>query len=179
MIESRSMRCRTWIAVLALFAPLLASCGGGGGDSSATAIVVDTLLDDDSAPTGVTTLRAALAQAGSGQPIEFAPGLDGGTIELTIVGEEHTVLRGEVMGMRDEPSGPVSYLVGYFDRDYGRSALYARKNVVIDAADLPSGITIAWTGGVQDPARVLAVCGDLTLRNVPEGGLEARIVLPR
>jgi hypothetical protein len=128
--------------------------------------VVDTLLDDDTAPAAATTLRAALAQASSGQPIRFDPALDGGAIELTIVGEEHTVLKGEVMGIRDEPSGPVSYLVGYFDRDYGRSALYARKNVVIDASDLPSGITIAWTGGIQDPARVLAVYGDLTLRNV-------------
>ena len=168
------------LVLLALSAPLLAACGGGGGGGSApTAIVVDTLLDDDTAPTGATTLRAALAQAASGQPISFAPALDGGTIELTIVGEEHTILRGEVMGMRDEPSGPVSYLVGYFDRDYGRSALYARKNVVIDASALPSGVTIAWTGGAQDPARVLAVYGDLTLRNVAvTGGVNVAEALP-
>jgi hypothetical protein len=140
--------------------------GGGGGDGASTAIIVDTLQDEDTAPAGSTTLRAALERSRSGQPIEFAPGLDGGTIELSIVGEETTILKGEVMGMRDEPSGPVSYLVGYFDRNYGRSALYARKNVVIDASDLPSGITIAWTRGVQDPARVLAVYGDLALRNV-------------
>jgi hypothetical protein len=68
------------------------------------------------------------------------------------------------MGMRNEPSGPVSYLVGYFERDYGRSALVARKNVVIDASSLASGITLAWAG--TTPARVLAVTGDLTLRNV-------------
>ena len=37
---------------------------------------------------------------------------------------------------------------------------------MIDASDLPSGITIEWTGGERDPARVLAVYGDLTLRNV-------------
>jgi hypothetical protein len=160
---------RLALAALALFLPLLFSCGGGGS-SSPTGLVVDTLLDDDAAPTGATTLRAALDQATSAQPIRFAPDLDGGTIELTIVGEEHTVLKGEVMGIRDEPSGPVSYLVGYFERDYGRSALYARKNVVIDASDLPSGITIAWTGGATNPARVLAVYGDLTLRNVSVTG---------
>lgn len=162
------------LAALALFVPLLAACGGGGGSggggSAATAIIVDTLLDEGTAPTGATTLRAALARASSGQPIEFAPGLDGGTIALSIVGEPRTVLMGEVMGMRDEPSGPVSYLVGYFDRDYGRSALYARKNVVIDASGLPSGITIAWSGGARNPARVLAVYGDLTLRNVAVTG---------
>ena len=78
------------------------------------------------------------------------------------------------MGIRNEPSGPVSFLEGYFDRDYGRSALYARKNVVIDASSLPSGITIAWMGGAADPARVLAVYGDLTLRDVSiTGGVNA------
>jgi hypothetical protein len=154
-------------AVLAV--TMLSACGGGsgnGGNTPPAAIIVDTLQDVGAAPAGSTTLRAALEQAASGQPIRFAAALDGGTIELSVVGAEHTTLKGEVMGMRDEPSGPVSYLVGYFDRDYGRSALYARKNVVIDASGLPSGITIAWTGGVRNPARVLAVYGDLTLRNV-------------
>jgi len=109
-------------------------------------------------------LRSALASAASGQAIEFDGTLNGGTIALSIVADEHTVLKGEVMGMRDEPSGPVSYLVGYFDRDYGRSALVARKDVVIDASKLQSGITIAWAG--TTPAPVLAVSGDLTLVNV-------------
>ena len=165
----KQQRFITWVAVagLALSAAALAGCGdSGSGGGSSSAFVVDTLLDADTAPAGAVTLRAALEQATTGQPIRFDPALDGGTIELTIVGEEHTILKGEVMGIRDEPSGPVSYLVGYFDRDYGRSALYARKNVIIDASDLPSGVTIAWTGGTQDPARVLAVYGDLTLRNV-------------
>ena len=76
------------------------------------------------------------------------------------------VLKGEIMGMRDEPSGPVSYLVGYFDRDYGKSALYADKDVFINASALPSGITISWTGGDTNPARVLAVYGNLTMINV-------------
>lgn len=148
---------------------LAAGCGGGGGGSSdagGSPLVVDSLLDSASPPSGTVTLRSALATARSGQRIEFDPQLDGGTIALSIVADEHTLLKGEVMGMRDEPSGPVSYLVGYFDRDYGRSALVARKDVVIDASKLPSGITIAWTGGTQPAARVLAVDGNLTLVNV-------------
>ncbi len=124
-------------------------------------------LEDMIEPSGGTvTLRSALQHAGNGGVITFDESLDGGTIELSVVGDEHTILKGEVMGMRDEPSGPVSYLVGYFDRDYGRSALYARKNVVIDASALPNGITIKWMGGVGNPARVLAVYGDLTLKNI-------------
>ncbi|MGE0622058.1 MAG: hypothetical protein AB7I04_00550 [Pseudomonadales bacterium] len=154
---------------------VLGACSGGGGDSgvgavTSTPLVVDTLLDDGAAPAGSLTLRQAIGQAASGQPIRFDPSLDGGMIELTTVAEEHTVLKGEVMGIRDEPSGPVSYLVGYLDRDYGRSALYARKDLVIDASALPSGITIAWMGGAADPARVLAVYGDLTLRKVSVTG---------
>src|SRR5512135_3064153 len=147
---------------------LLMACSGGGGDGSpstgGSALVVNSLLDSAAPPSGTVTLRSALANAGSGQAIRFDRSLDGGTIALSIVADEHTRLKGEVMGMRDEPSGPVSYLVGWFERDYGRSALVARKNVVIDASDLPSGITLAWTGGV--PARVLAVEGNLTLMNV-------------
>ena len=150
---------------------LLAGCSGGGGGSGgarvvSTPLMVDTLLDEGRAPAGSLTLRQALADASSGQPIQFDPALDGGTIELSVVGEAHSILKGEVMGIRNEASGPVSYLEGYYDRDYGRSALYARKNVVIDASALPSGITIAWMGGAMDPARVLAVYGDLALRNV-------------
>ena len=72
----------------------------------------------------------------------------------------------EVMGF-DEANN-ISYLVGYFDRDYGKSALFADKDVVIDASDLPDGITINWDGA--EPARVLAVAGDLTLTNVAVTG---------
>ena len=155
-----------------------AACSSGGGGSS-PAIVVDTLLDNGSAPVDSITLRDALADAKSGQVIIFDDALDGGTIELRVVGEEHSILKGEVMGIRMEPSGPVSYLVGYFDRDYGRSALYARKNVVLDASDLSMGLTIAWMGGVQDPARVLAVYGNLTLRNISvTGGVNLTEQLP-
>lgn len=160
------MRILLRLALPAIVA-FISACSGDGGTSSSPptqAIVVNSLLDDDAPPAGTVTLRAALASATSGQAIRFDSRLNGGTIALSIVADEHTRLKGEVMGMRDEPSGPVSYLVGYFDRDYGRSALVARKNVVIDASDLPSGITLAWSGAV--PARVLAVDGDLTLRSV-------------
>lgn len=155
-------------AALAIAVTLLGACSGGGdggsGSSPAAAIVVNSLLDSAAPPAGTVTLRSALASADSGQTIEFDGTLSGGTIALSIVADEHTVLKGEVMGIRNEPSGPVSYLVGYFDRDYGRSALVARKDVVIDASKLPAGITIAWAG--TTPARVLAVSGDLTLANV-------------
>ena len=125
------------------------------------------------------TLRSALSLAADGQHIVFDPSLDGGTIELSIVGEEHSILKGEVMGMKVEPSGLVSYLVGYFERDYGKSALYARKDVVIDASSLPSGITLAWTGGESNPARVLAIYGDLTMINVSvTGGWSVAEALP-
>ncbi len=160
------------VRALALMSALLvAGCSGGGsagggGGSPAPAIVVNSLADSASPPAGTITLRSALATAASGQRVTFDPGLDRGTINLSIVAEEHTLLKGEVMGIRDEPSGPVSYLVGWFDRDYGRSALVARKNVVIDASALPSGITVAWAGAAQPGARVLAVSGDLTLINV-------------
>jgi hypothetical protein len=143
---------------------------GLSGPTAANAEKVVNSLEDIEFPESPTvTLRSALASAADGETITFdalAPGLDGGTIELSIIGEEHSVLKGEVMGMKDTPSGPVSYLVGYFERDYGNSALYAEKNVVIDASALSSGITLAWVGGQGTPARVLAVYGDLTMTNV-------------
>ncbi|MDF1525378.1 MAG: hypothetical protein RRA15_04045 [bacterium] len=69
----------------------------------------------------------------------------------------HEIFQGEVF----DPG-----FLGYQDRDYGVSALYARKDLTIDASDLPGGITLNWTGGEVDPARVLAVYGDLTMANV-------------
>ena len=144
--------------------------GEDGVDPPSDPLVVNSLEDLADPPPGVVTLRSALAAAPSGHTITFDPRLDGGTIALSIVGEAHTILKGEVMGMRDEPSGPVSYLVGYFERDYGPSALYARKDVAIDAGDLPSGITFAWTGGDENPARVLAVYGDLHMGDVTVTG---------
>lgn len=155
-------------ALLSLFAWVsLSGCGGssgdsGGGGSSAPPLVVNSLLDDASPPAGTVTLRSALAAAESGQAITFDQTLNGSTINLIFVGREHTALIGEVMGFDDLNN--ISYLVGYFPRDYGKSALFADKDVVIDASSLNDGITISWAGA--DDARVLAVAGDLTLRNV-------------
>ncbi|HEY5461441.1 MAG TPA: hypothetical protein VIJ89_06815, partial [Deferrimonas sp.] len=55
---------------------------------------------------------------------------------------------------------------GYGERNYGRSALYAAKDLTIDASALPDGITLTWTGGDSNRARVMAVYGNLTMRNV-------------
>jgi hypothetical protein len=166
-MSDRSVDCRSCrIAGLALLCLMvltgLPGCGGSGGGSSLPAIVVNSLLDDASPPAGTVSLRSALAQAASGQSITFDQTLNGTTINLILVGEQHTVLVGEVMGFDD--ANNISYLVGYFDRDYGRSALFADKDVVIDASNLPDGITVKWSG--TENARVLAVSGDLTLTNV-------------
>jgi hypothetical protein len=154
------------IALLCLALSIgLSSCGGGGssgGSTPSSALVVNSLLDDASPPTGTVTLRSALASAASNQRITFDEALNGGTINLIYVGEEHTVLTGEVMGF--DTANNISYLVGYFNRDYGKSALFANKNVVIDASNLPDGITIRWDGA--ESARVLAVSGNLALTNV-------------
>jgi len=120
-------------------------------------------LEDSLAPLpGVVTLRMALQNAQSGDVIRFDETLDGRTIELSIVGEEHSILRAEVM----EFTNNTSHLIGFFDRDYGASALYAQKDITLDASALQNGITLQWTGGKAIPARVLAVYGDLTLINV-------------
>ena len=132
--------------------------------------MVNSLQDIEVAAPGKVTLRSALDQAASGEAIVFDPTLNGCTIELSIVGREHSTLIGELMGGLETPSGYISYLIGYQERDYGRSALYARKDVVIDASALPLGITLKWAGGDADPARVLAVYGNLTMKNLSVTG---------
>ncbi|WP_242344588.1 pre-peptidase C-terminal domain-containing protein [Anaeromyxobacter terrae] len=135
---------------LTISAQVMSAVGGS--------LVVNSLEDIVAPPPGTVTLRSALAAAASGDTITFAPGLDGGTIQLGLVGAEHSILPGEVY------SG-MTY-AGYQDRDYGRSALYAHRNVVIDASMLPKGITLRWNGGAALHARVLAVYGNLTMTNV-------------
>lgn len=163
----RSIRIISILLSILFFALMLSGCAGMNRNGPIPADIIVTSLEDlADPPSGTVTLRSALSSAVSGQAITFAAALDGSTIELSVIGEDHSILKGEIMGMREEPSGPVSYLVGYFERDYGRSALYARKNVIIDASALPSGITISWTGGTGNPARVLAVYGNLTMNNV-------------
>ena len=143
--------------------------------ASEATVVVNSLRDTSSPESGEIPLRAALAMAGDGESITFDPALDGGTIELSIVGEEHSTLVGEVMIF----TNGLSHLIGYFERDYGRSALYATNDVVIDASSLTNGITFKWMGGDADPARVLAVRGDLTLKNVSiTGGRSVAVELP-
>jgi hypothetical protein len=144
----------TLLAVALLLAGT--SCDSNG--TSQPSLIVNSLDDVASPPSGTMTLRAAIEQAESGQRITFDSGLNGGTILLTIVGSAHSVLKGEVYsGMTFQ---------GYQDRDYGASALYAQKNLVIDASNLTNGITIKWNGGDANPARVLAVYGNLTMNNV-------------
>lgn len=130
-------------------------CGSGG---SGKTIVVTSAEDTGTPPAGAVTLRMAMDQAGSGDTITFAPSLDGAVIELERIADEHTTLKGEVYAG--------TTFSGYEDRDYGRSALYARKSLTIDAGSLPNGITLRWSGDRGTPARVLAMYGDLTLRNV-------------
>lgn len=163
--SSYALRPRAGVAlVLALLLTGLAACGSSSGGAGITqpALVVNSVLDDAAPPEGTVTLRSALAAASSGQRITFDETLNGSTINLVIVAEEHTVLTGEVMGF-DEANN-ISFLVGYYPRDYGRSALFADKNVVIDASNLPDGITLTWGGAA--PARILAVAGNLELSNV-------------
>ena len=140
---------------------LLLACGNSSSltpPPPAPKWTVTSLEDPAQPPAGTLTLRAALEQLPSGGSISFDPSLDGATIELSIIGENHSTLLGEVYsGMTFQ---------GYSERDYGKSALYAQKDVVLDASNLAHGITIQWTGGDANPARVLAVYGNLTLRNV-------------
>lgn len=165
------------LMVLLLVLPVVSGCGGSSGsEKNGSYIYVNSIEDIENPPEGTVTLRSALAAADSGETIGFDLALDGATINLSIVGEAHSVLKGEVMGMRQEPSGPVSYLVGYLDRDYGRSALYARKDVSIDASMLPAGITLKWSGDSAEHSRVLAVYGDLTMKNITITGGKSEAV---
>jgi hypothetical protein len=143
---------------------LLLAAAGCGNSSTPTPPpvapkwVVSSTDDVAQPPTGTLTLRGALDQAASGDTINFDSGLNGATIELNIIGENHSILLGETYsGMTFQ---------GYAERDYGKSAIYAKKNIELDATSLSNGITIKWAGGDTNPARVLAVYGDLTLRHV-------------
>jgi hypothetical protein len=150
---------RILTAALALTMALMlaAGCSTGGGAPDPD-LVVNSLEDTAAPAAGTITLRSALAAAGAGETITFDGALDGGVIELSVVGEEHSTLLGEVYVNNQ--------FAGYQERDYGKSALYARKDVSIDASDLPNGITLKWAGGGASHARVLAVYGDLVMRNV-------------
>jgi hypothetical protein len=128
------------------------------GDGEQPVIIVNSLIDSVAPPAGVTTLRQAIADVLPGGKVEFDRSLDGQTILLNIVGEEHSILKAETFIGMD--------FLGYTERDYGKSAIYARKNITIDANNLPNGITLEWDGGTVNPARVLAVYGNLRMNNV-------------
>jgi len=149
---------------------LFVSAGcGSGGSADTPPIVVNSLDDVEPAPTGKVTLRAAIRDIEPGGRIVFDNSLNGGTILLTIVGDNNSVLKGEIY------AGTPESFQGYQERNYGKSALYAAKNLTIDASTLPDGITLRWAGSDENPARparVLAVYGNLTMRNVAvTGGL--------
>jgi len=148
-------------AIAGLFL-VCAGCAGGSGGGDDGVITVNSLADTAQPPAGTVTLRSALARVGSGGSIVFAPSLDGGEVQLSTVATEHATLRGEVFTMAQGRW----VFQGYQERDYGRTALYAAKSVTIDASALANGITLRWTGGDADRARVMAVYGDLTLKNV-------------
>jgi hypothetical protein len=150
-----------WILALAL-ALVAGGCATKDDNEPDPDLVVNSLEDIAAPAAGTITLRSALEAAGAGEVISFDASLDGETIVLTIVGEEHSILPGEIY------SGMT--FSGYGDRDYGKSALYARKTVVIDASDLPNGITVRWGGGDASHARVMAVYGNLTMSNVTIAG---------
>lgn len=136
-------------------------CGGSVPQKpQVNRLEVNSTTDATQVAEGTVTLRSAIEAAGAGETVTFSPALDGATIQLSIVGENHTPLMGEVYA-----GGPPTFQ-GYTERDYGKSAIYVRKSVSLDASKLPSGVTIAWTGGDANPARVLAVYGDLTLKNI-------------
>ncbi len=143
-----------------LIGVLVAGCGsdnppGAVADlvlSDNTAIVVTTLEDAAVRPRGKMTLRAAIQILEPGGTITFDNALNGGTIQLSFIDNDHTVLKGEVFG---GPAGMV--FQNFSERDYGRSALYARKKITIDASGLSRGITLKWNGGDSNRARVLAV----------------------
>jgi hypothetical protein len=157
---------------MALLLGTLALAGIGCSKSEISATVVNSSADMETVPSGTVTLRSAWATAlTSGGPITFDSSLNGKTIQLSIIGEAHSTLLGETYsGMTFE---------GYAERDYGKSALYAKGDITIDASNLTNGITIAWTGGDANPARVLGVYGNLTLKNVTiTGGYSLAEALP-
>lgn len=159
-------RCAILLSILPILL-LISACSDGGGSSKGATVVIETPLvvntvSDTLTPlVGENTLRKAIDLAESGEVITFDPKLNGLTIQLDIVGEEHSILKGEVFTF----TGRGFSFDGFQDRDYGKSALYARKNLIIDASALPDGITINWNGGANR-ARVLAVYGNLTMNNV-------------
>ena len=87
---------RTSFGVALLAAALVAGAGCSSDNTPHATLVVNSLADTAQPSAGVTTLRSAIDQAGSGETITFDSSLNGQTILLTIVGEAHSTLKGEV-----------------------------------------------------------------------------------
>ena len=64
---------------------------------------------------------------------------------------DHTILRGEVMGIRDEPSGPVSFLEGYFESNVSTftDVLLVATTEIATFTYLRSAIQKAYQNGVR------------------------------
>lgn len=121
--------------------------------------------DDPATPmVGKLTLREALAMVADNGEITFDARLSGKTILLTRIGEEHTMLKGEVFTMQMPERKWV--FQGYLPRDYGKSALFAQKSVSLNGQALANPVTLEWGGGETADARVLAVYGNLTMNRV-------------
>ena len=98
------MRTTLLLVSLSLIATLV-GCGSGSDTlptPTPSPFVVNHLGDVLDPPEGVVTLRSALEAAESNQTITFAETLDGGEIQLTHIGDAHSVLKGEVMGIRED-----------------------------------------------------------------------------
>lgn len=179
---------KTALAAASILALLLAAggCGKGGGGFPVEEIPRVEIMPDDYVPVtgkifqvnsledlrwpppGTVTLRSALeGLPPEGGTITFAPELNGKTIDLWQVGEEHSMLKGEVF-LFDKGK---FVFQGFLDRDYGPSALHIEKDrVLISANSLADGITLKWTGGEKRPARVLSAYGDLELYKITVTG---------
>ena len=87
-----------------LLVGLFSGCWGGG--SSESEIIVNSLEDLSDPSEDTVTIRDAVERIKPGGTITFDPSLDGGTIHLDIVGEEHSILKGEVFFLVLPPPPP-------------------------------------------------------------------------
>src|SRR3990170_1958372 len=109
------------IAVLLCWVLLACAGCGTNGSTVPPTLTVNSLADAESPPGGTMTLRAAIREIGPGGTITFDPSLNGKTIPLEIVGSDNSPLMGEIYtGMT---------FGGYGERNYGKSALYAAKDL--------------------------------------------------
>ncbi len=163
-----------FIAFLTMMTPFLSSgCSSGGGSGAAVStttktetpseqpayVTVNSLRDTNTPYEGEITLRKALENLNDNGEVRFADELNGKTIDLSIIGNENSLLKAEVFTMNQGWQ-----FDGYQERNYGASAIYLKKNVKINASALPDGITIRWAG--KEKARIIACYGNIELNNI-------------